>query len=124
MVVKTSNLDERALECEAETNGDLLRLKKGEIEEFRLISPEADSEGMRAVGALGEMLYEQIKKTYGTSRLLLVSQSRDFKLVMFPSKGGFVVWKTNLSLPRIMSAVDLDENNMQGNSRQWGKLPR
>jgi hypothetical protein len=105
MVAKISNLDERALECTMETSGDLLRLKNGEVEGFHLISPEADTERMRIVGALGEMLYEQIKKTFGLRKILLVSQGEDFKLVMFPSEEGFTIWKTNLDLPKIISAV-------------------
>ena len=109
MVVKSSNVDERALECTVETNGDILKLKDGEIEEFHFISPEADSERMRMVGALGEMLYEQIEKTFGLRKMLLVSQSEDFKLVMFPSEEGFTIWKTNLSLSRIISAVGPDQ---------------
>jgi hypothetical protein len=114
MVVKTSNLDERALEGALETNGDLLRLKNGEIEEFHIISPDADSEGMRMVGALGEMLYEQIKKTFGLRKLLVVSQSEDFKLVMFPGEEGFTIWKTNLDLSRIMSAVGPNQEISHG----------
>jgi hypothetical protein len=115
MVERTSDSMEQALECVAETNGDLLRLKKGEIEGSHVISSDTDPEGMRLVGALGEMLYEQIKSTFGLRKMLLVSDGEDFKLVMFPSEEGFIVWKTNLDLARIVSAVGPNQNNPKGN---------
>ncbi|WXG44541.1 MAG: hypothetical protein WED04_11000 [Promethearchaeati archaeon SRVP18_Atabeyarchaeia-1] len=97
---------------ELDDNGDVVTLENGQIKDFHLISPEADPERMRVVGALAEMLCEQIKKTFGVDRLLVAAQNRDFKLIMFPSKDGFLVWKTNLDLQRVMAAIDSNRKSL------------
>lgn len=88
-----------------ETEGDALTLRGGKIEEFHFVSPETDPHDMRVVGALGEMLFEEVKKTFGTASMFVVAQKEDFKLIMFPKKNGFVVWKTNLSLEEALEAL-------------------
>jgi hypothetical protein len=88
-----------------ETVGDTLTLRGDEIEEFHLISPATDPDGMRVVGALGEMLFEQAKKTFGTKSMFVVAQNKDFNLIMFPRKNGFVVWKTNLSIEEALESL-------------------
>ena len=105
MVIVMSKFGAKVRDLIIETNGDIVKLRTGKREDFHVISPETDSERMRMVGALGEILYEQIKKTFGANSLFLVAQHKDFKLVMFPSEEGFTVWKTNLDLARILSAT-------------------
>jgi len=105
MGVKTSNLFRRALDLTIETNGEVIMLRNGKTDDFHVISPDADSERMRMAGALGEMLYEQVKKAFGVNSLFIVAQNEDFKLVMFPRRDAFIVWKTNLDFSRIISAV-------------------
>jgi hypothetical protein len=111
MVMKVSKPVAHLIDLAFEPDGDAIMFKNGETEDFHLISPEADSERMRMVGALGEMLHEQIKKTFGVNSLFIVAQNEDFKLVMFPKKDGFVVWKTNLDMLRIMAAVGTNKKN-------------
>lgn len=106
-----SRLVAKAASLAIGANGDVIRLRNGKREDFHIISPEADSEELRMVGALGEMLCEQIKKTFGLRTLLLVSQSGDSKLVMFPCEEGFTIWKTSLDFPRIISAMGADKEN-------------
>jgi hypothetical protein len=88
-----------------EVEGDSITLKLGEMEGLHLISPDADPDGMRVVGALGEMLFEQAKKTFGTKSMFVVAQSEDFNLIMFPKRNGFVVWKTNLSIKEALESL-------------------
>ena len=80
------------------SNGDTVTIRSGEIEEFHFISPDADPDGMRVVGALGEMLFEQLKTTFKTRSMFVAAENEDYRLIMFPEKNGFVVWKTTLSV--------------------------
>ena len=105
MVANTSKLSSQTGNSSIVTEGEMLTVKGGEIEEFHLISPETDPDGMRVVGALGEILFEQAKKTFGTKSMFVVAQNGDFNLIMFPKKNGFVVWKTNLSLEEALEAL-------------------
>lgn len=87
------------------SNGDTVTVKSGEIEDFHLISPDADSDGMRAVGALGEMLFEELKTTFKTGSMFVVAENQDYRLIMFPEKNGFVVWKTSLSVKEALDSL-------------------
>jgi hypothetical protein len=87
------------------SNGDTVTIKSGEIEDFHLISPEADPDGMRVVGALGEMLFEQLKMTFKSSSMLVVADNDDYRLIMFPKKDGFVIWKTTLSVREALESL-------------------
>jgi hypothetical protein len=111
MVMKVSKPVAHLMGLEAELDGDAIILRNGETGDFHLISPEADSERMRMVGALGEMLHEQVKKTFGVKSLFIVAQNEEFKLIMFPKKDGFVIWKTNLDTPKITAAVGTNKKN-------------
>jgi hypothetical protein len=93
-----------------ETEGDVLIVKRGEIEEFHLISPESDPDGMRVVGALGEMLSEQAKETFKAESMFVVVRNEDFNLIMFPKKNGFVVWRTNLSIEEALEKLRSDRD--------------
>jgi len=87
------------------SDGDTLTLKSGEIEDFHLISPDADPDGMRVVGAMGEMLFEQLKMTFKTGSMFVVAENEDYRLIMFPDKNGFVVWKTTLSVKDALNTL-------------------
>jgi hypothetical protein len=106
MVANTSKPAAQVPDLIVESGGDILTLRNGKPVDFHLISPHADVERMRIVGAMGEMLYEQVNKTFGANCLLVVAQNEDFKLVMFPRGDGFAIWKTDLDLQEIMSALD------------------
>jgi len=86
----------------AQDNGDVTIIKEGKMSDSHFISPEADPERFRIVGALGEMLFEQAKKSFRINSLIVIAQNDDFKIVMFPKNGGFTVWKTNLEIDEIV----------------------
>jgi hypothetical protein len=110
MVANTFKTISHAGTRSIENEGDTLTLRGDEIEEFHLISPETDPDGMRVVGALGEMLFEQAKKTFRTKSMFVVAQNEDFNLIMFPKKDGFAVWKTNRSIEEALEALRFDKN--------------
>jgi hypothetical protein len=105
MVENTSKPETQLKNQMVDNNGDFITIRNGETEDFHTVSPETDSEGMRIVGALGEMLSEQTKKTFGTQSMFVVAQNEDFRLIMFPNKKGFVVWKTDLTLEEALQAI-------------------
>jgi hypothetical protein len=105
VVANTSKPVPKMRDLMVESCGDMLTLRDGKPVDFHLISPDADTERMRVVGAIGEMLYEQVKKTFRADCLLVVAQNEDFKLVMFPRGDGFAIWKTDLDLQEIMSTL-------------------
>jgi hypothetical protein len=90
------------------TNGDTITLKAGEIEDFHFLSPNTDPDGMRVVGALGEILYEQLKATFKTGSMFVVAENEDYRLIMFPEKNGFAVWKTSLSVKEALETLRSD----------------
>ncbi|WXG47099.1 MAG: hypothetical protein WED05_10650 [Candidatus Atabeyarchaeum deiterrae] len=94
-----------------EIDGEAVTLRRGEIQDLHIISPDTDPEQMRMVGALGEMLLEQAKKTFRVNKLFVVASNSDFNLIMFPKKDGFVVWKTNLDIQKAVTALQLEEYN-------------
>jgi hypothetical protein len=110
MVANTSRSSSQTGNSSIVTEGDVLTVKGGDIEDFHLISPETDPDGMRVVGALGEMLFEQAKKTFGTKSMFVVAQNGDFNLIMFPKKDGFVVWKTNCSIEEALEVLRSAKN--------------
>jgi hypothetical protein len=87
------------------SNGDAITIKSGEIEDFHFISPDADPDGMRVVGALGEMLFEQLKMTFKTGSMFVVAENENYRLIMFQEKNGFVVWKTTLSVKEALESL-------------------
>jgi hypothetical protein len=102
-----------------ENNGDVVVLKNGNIDDFHIISPDGDPEEMRMAGALSEMLFEQTKNAFGASTMLVVAETPECKLVMFPRNGGFAVWKTTLSVEEILKAVRASNRGAKG-----AELPR
>jgi hypothetical protein len=81
-------------------------IRNGNIEDFHAISPETDAENLRMVGALGEMLFEQARRSFRVSSLTVIAQNEDFRIVMFPRDDSIVVWKTNLEVREILSSLE------------------
>jgi hypothetical protein len=102
MVIKTYKPSSQTKISSIETEGEAAIVKNGEIEEFHFISPDTDPDDMRELGALGEMIFEQSKKTFRAESMVIVAQNKDFNLLMFPNKKGFVIWKTNLSIEQAL----------------------
>jgi hypothetical protein len=105
MVANFSKLSSQVGTSSIATNGDTVTVKGGEIEDFHFISPDTDPDGMRVIGALGEMLFEQLKTTFKTGSMFVVAENEDYRLIMFPEKDGFVVWKTNLSVKEALDSL-------------------
>jgi len=95
------------------TNGEIVLIKEGNIEDFYAISPEMDSENLRMVGALGEMLFEQAKKSFRADSLLVVLRNEDYRIAMFPRGGGIAVWKTSLEEDEILQALRRRKNDQE-----------
>jgi hypothetical protein len=100
-----------------EGDGSAMTVKEGTMSDYHFISPEADPEAFRMVGALGEMLFAQAKKTFGVDSLLVIAQNSDFKIVMFPRDGGFAVWKTNLGIDEIIRELHQSGRNRRKSAR-------
>jgi hypothetical protein len=88
-----------------ENNGAVMTVKDGNVRDSHFISPETDPERLRIVGAVGEMLFEEAKKSFGIESLLVIAQNDDFRIAMFPENGGFAVWKTNLEIDEIVHEI-------------------
>ncbi len=88
-----------------ESEGDAITLRDGQIEGFHFVSPGTDPDGMRLIGALGEIMFEEAKKIFRTKSMFVVAQNEDFNLIMFPNKDGFVVWKTNLTIEEALESL-------------------
>jgi hypothetical protein len=97
--------------------GSAVTVKEGTMSDYHFISPEADPETFRMVGALGEMLFAQARKSFGVDSLLVIAQNADFKIVMFPRNDGFVVWKTNLTTDEIIRELDQSGGNRRKSTR-------
>jgi hypothetical protein len=93
-----------------DAEGEQLTLDGDEIEEFHYISPETDPDGMRVVGALGEMLFEQAKDTFKAESMFVAIHNEDFNLIMFPKGNRFIVWKTKLSIEEALEKLRSDRD--------------
>jgi len=102
MVVETSKPPSKVGATFVEDTGDVMTVKDGKTSDSHFISPETDPERFRIIGALGEMLFEEAKKSFRINSLIVIAQNDDFKIVMFPKNGGFTVWKTNLEIDEIV----------------------
>jgi hypothetical protein len=105
MVMETYKPSSQTKISSIETEGESVVVKDGQIEDLHFISPDTDPDGMRELGALGEMIFEQAKKTFRAESMVVVAQNKDFNLLMFPNKNGFVIWKTSLSIEEAMDSI-------------------
>jgi hypothetical protein len=105
MVANFTKLSSQTGTSSITSDGDTVTVKSGEIEDFHFISPDTDPDGMRVVGAVGEMLFEHLKMTFKARSMFVVAESEDYRLIMFPEKHGFTVWKTTLSTKEALDAL-------------------
>jgi hypothetical protein len=89
-----------------EIGGEVVSVEGGRLSDSHFISPEADPEGFRMIGALTEMLLGELKKTFAVDSLLVIAQNEDFKIIMFPRGDGIAVWKTNSEVPKILRSLE------------------
>nr|MDO8135508.1 hypothetical protein [Candidatus Njordarchaeum guaymaensis] len=102
MVVRTLKPPSKLGATFVEDNGDVMTVKGGKTSDSHFISPETDAERFRIVGALGEMLLEEARRSFRVDSLFVIAKNKDFRIVMFPRNGGFAVWKTNLQIDEIL----------------------
>jgi hypothetical protein len=113
MVVEASKPPSKVGATFVEDNGDVMTVKDGKTSDSHFISPETDPERFRIVGALGEMLFEEAKKSFRVDSLLVIAQNDDFKIVMFPRNGGFALWKTNIEIDEILHEFHRSKNDQR-----------
>nr|MDO8098695.1 hypothetical protein [Candidatus Njordarchaeota archaeon] len=122
MVVVTSKRPTKIGATFLQDNGDVMIFQDGKTSDSHFISPETSPEKFRIVGALGEMLFEQAKKSFGVDSLIVIAQNDDFKIVMFPKNSGFAVWKTNIEIEQIVREFHRSKNDQGKCSRKIESL--
>jgi hypothetical protein len=101
-----------------ENNGDVVLVRKGDIDDFHIISPDGDIERMRQVGALSEMLFERAKIAFGACMALVVVETHPCRVVVFPRDGGVAVWKTAIGTAEILQAVHAQHRAAKNDKRR------